>query len=306
MRKFLTLLTAAAVALVGGLTLAPAANAESDGKVFVCKYVGTPGVDEVLQDGQNPIEVSANAIPGYVKGAAPASLLNKVFTDKQGRSIVIAVSAGTGGGQDDEPSITDCPGELPQVLDVASAVVTVTPATCLSGAILVYGAIENAAFSGTASGTVGTGGTYRVVATANQGAEFAGGETRMVFEGTLAGPLTGDACEEPVVIVDQRDLVTITIDCVNYVTSTQAQTRTGGGAWVNVGAAVVMTRATTAAEIAARGLDCDAGTVVVIEEVVVRDTVTRTVSGAPARVVTAAPARVVTAQPSFTGQSVSQ
>ncbi|MFY9227700.1 MAG: hypothetical protein WAO28_00005, partial [Candidatus Microsaccharimonas sp.] len=31
-------------------------------KVFVCKYVGTPGVDERLQTGNNPISVSVNAI----------------------------------------------------------------------------------------------------------------------------------------------------------------------------------------------------------------------------------------------------
>src|SRR5258706_682398 len=32
-------------------------------KVFVCKYVSKPGGTEVLQTGQNPIDVNASAIP---------------------------------------------------------------------------------------------------------------------------------------------------------------------------------------------------------------------------------------------------
>jgi hypothetical protein len=37
-------------------------------KVFVCKYVGKPGVDERLQTGNNPISVAASSIPDYVEG----------------------------------------------------------------------------------------------------------------------------------------------------------------------------------------------------------------------------------------------
>ena len=33
---------------------------DNAGKVFVCKYVGTPGVNERLQTGGNPIDVSIN------------------------------------------------------------------------------------------------------------------------------------------------------------------------------------------------------------------------------------------------------
>lgn len=89
------------------------ANADPDGKVYVCKYVGTPGVDEVLQTGNNPIEVSVSAIATYdpenpLKDEA-AELVGDEFSDAQGRSIVIAVSAGPGGGQGDEPTIEDCP-----------------------------------------------------------------------------------------------------------------------------------------------------------------------------------------------------
>ena len=38
---------------------------DNAGKVFVCKYVGTPGVNERLQTGDNPIDVSINSIPSY-------------------------------------------------------------------------------------------------------------------------------------------------------------------------------------------------------------------------------------------------
>ena len=66
-------------------------------KVFVCKYVGTPGVDERLQTGQNPISVSVNAIPG---GASVGAF----FTDAQGRSFVLAFDTGQ-----PEPPLSACP-----------------------------------------------------------------------------------------------------------------------------------------------------------------------------------------------------
>ena len=49
---------------------------QSGGKVYVCKYVGQPGVDEELQTGQNPIEVSVNALEGdgFAGAACPAEL----------------------------------------------------------------------------------------------------------------------------------------------------------------------------------------------------------------------------------------
>jgi Flp pilus assembly protein TadG len=67
-------------------------------KVYVCKYVGKPGVDERLQTGNNPIEVSKNAIKGW-NGSLPAW-----FNDAQGRSFVLATVP-----QDPEPTVADCP-----------------------------------------------------------------------------------------------------------------------------------------------------------------------------------------------------
>lgn len=66
-------------------------------KVFVCKYVGTPGTDERLQTGQNPINVSSNAIKDY-KG------VGSYFNDAQGRSYVLAEDNGQ-----PEPNVSQCP-----------------------------------------------------------------------------------------------------------------------------------------------------------------------------------------------------
>lgn len=52
-------------------------------KVYVCKYVGTPGKDEVLKDGKNPIEVSVNTLKDF-PGTFPWE-----FADAQGRSIAV-------------------------------------------------------------------------------------------------------------------------------------------------------------------------------------------------------------------------
>jgi hypothetical protein len=54
-----------------------------DPKVYVCKYVGTPGVNERLQTGLNPIEVSVNATGGTAVGS--------YFADAHGRSYVLGI-----------------------------------------------------------------------------------------------------------------------------------------------------------------------------------------------------------------------
>lgn len=64
-------------------------------KFFVCKYVGTPGDNEQLQTGQNPISVSENAVDGGV---------GSYFNNKHGRSYVLAEDTGQA-----EPSVSNCP-----------------------------------------------------------------------------------------------------------------------------------------------------------------------------------------------------
>lgn len=100
-----------AIALMaGGIAAAGLASEATDGltvstitttapppdKVFVCKYVGTPDVDERLQTGDNPISVSSSSTGGTAVGS--------FFADAQGRSFVLAIDNGQ-----PEPPASDCP-----------------------------------------------------------------------------------------------------------------------------------------------------------------------------------------------------
>jgi hypothetical protein len=66
-------------------------------KVFVCKYVGKPGVDERLQTGDNPISVDINSLKNFTG-------IGSFFNDRQGRSVAIAFDTGQ-----PEPSVSECP-----------------------------------------------------------------------------------------------------------------------------------------------------------------------------------------------------
>jgi hypothetical protein len=83
-------LASAAVGMVVAAGSATAAPQGPDPKVVVCKYVGTPGQGERLQTGQNPIEVSANALKGF-GGTFPFQ-----FADAHGRSIAIGYVGNAG------------------------------------------------------------------------------------------------------------------------------------------------------------------------------------------------------------------
>ena len=85
------------------LSMAPtAAHADAQPKVYVCKYVGTPGTDERLQTGQNPIEVAAPALPDF-PGTFPWA-----FADRHGRSVAIGFVGGP------VLTVADCPAADPQ------------------------------------------------------------------------------------------------------------------------------------------------------------------------------------------------
>ncbi len=99
-------------------------SAESEGKVYVCKYVGRPGVDEVLQTGQNPIEVSVNAVHGATVGS--------YFNDAQGRSYVLATApqnpVPTCSQNPLPPPTPTCSGDIPSTLLVdATRTITNSP-----------------------------------------------------------------------------------------------------------------------------------------------------------------------------------
>jgi hypothetical protein len=96
-----------AIAITGALlmSLSGPVQAKGDhgpsGKVFVCKYVGQPGVDETLQTGQNPIDVSINAIPDY-QG------VGSYFADAQGRSYVLGPEH-EASDHVPTPEVSECP-----------------------------------------------------------------------------------------------------------------------------------------------------------------------------------------------------
>lgn len=93
MRKTIAGTISLGMLLIGGVTLAVPSP-----KYFVCKFVGTPGVNETLQTGQNPISVSGNAL-------TPPIVIGGYFNDAQGRSYVVAEDTGQA-----EPT---CPAQNP-------------------------------------------------------------------------------------------------------------------------------------------------------------------------------------------------
>jgi hypothetical protein len=113
-----SLLALAAIAPAAGPTLG------ANEKYFVCKYVGTPGVDEVLQTGQNPISVSVNAIPDF-QG------VGSFFQDSQGRSYVLAQDTGQ-----PEPPVSDCPPpNTPTPTPTPTPAPTATPSPTPGGGV---------------------------------------------------------------------------------------------------------------------------------------------------------------------------
>ncbi len=94
---------------------APAPTAGPNDKVYVCKFVGTPGVNERLQTGQNPIEVSANSI----KSNRLPVTIGMDFPDRHGFSIVVGIV-----GKTPAPTVDTC-----QALIVPPATPTTPVAT---------------------------------------------------------------------------------------------------------------------------------------------------------------------------------
>jgi len=99
----------AAIVMATALLFAGSGGAvasEGPHQVLVCKYVGTPGVDERLQTGQNPIVVDTHALEGDgFDGTFPFE-----FSDAQGRSVAIRFL-----GEDESPGDQFDIGECPAV-----------------------------------------------------------------------------------------------------------------------------------------------------------------------------------------------
>jgi hypothetical protein len=91
-------------------------------KVFVCKYVGTPGVDERLQTGDNPISVDFHSLIGGFVG------IGVFFQDAQGRSVVIAFDTGQ-----PEPDVSECPNPNPTTTTTTSSPTSTSTSTTTTG-----------------------------------------------------------------------------------------------------------------------------------------------------------------------------
>lgn len=135
------------IALVGFASGA-SATPPDDKKVYVCKYVGKPGVDERLQTGQNPIEVSVNAIP------QDPVVVGSYFADAQGRSYVLGFVP-----MSPEPTAANCPApDVPEEpTEVTPVGATLNPPTCdVSGSLVVPAQPEGVVVT-PAPGTYGPG-----------------------------------------------------------------------------------------------------------------------------------------------------
>ena len=97
-RRLLSI-SAATIAAVGLVAFsAPAHAAPASSQVWVCKYVGTPGVDERLQMGNNPIRVSGNSADKDNDGQV---FVGDQFADAQGRSVIVQIEG-------EDPGIEAC------------------------------------------------------------------------------------------------------------------------------------------------------------------------------------------------------
>ncbi len=149
-------------------------------KVYICKYVGTPGVDERLQTGGNPIEVSVNALPGAPTNPA----VGDMFNDAQGRSVVIALSPAN-----PVPTIADCLAPVAPKTDVTAAAPTVDPATCLADGVLKLPTTSGITYTQNPQGS--GPGAYTVTAAADAAFNLVGQSS---FPVVVQPRLTGVVC----------------------------------------------------------------------------------------------------------------
>ncbi len=131
-RMATALAAAGALVMSGGVVMlgAPAATATNGQEhVFVCKYVGKPGVDEVLKSGKQPIYTAVSSIQ---QNEWDGHTVPAYFSDAQDRSYVLdwATDANTGQGQRYTGTET-CPG--PVGPDPVTEPVSQTDVTCELG-----------------------------------------------------------------------------------------------------------------------------------------------------------------------------
>jgi hypothetical protein len=96
--RLLSVAAVAAIVTVGPVVFAATSHAaDANSMVWVCKYVRTPGGDEVLKAGKNPIEVSGHSVDKDKDGQI---YVGDQFADAQERSVVVQIE-----GDDPGPGI---------------------------------------------------------------------------------------------------------------------------------------------------------------------------------------------------------
>ena len=123
-RRLLSISAAAIIAAAGLVALsAPAHAAPASSMVWVCKYVGTPGDDERLQTGNNPIRVSGNSADEDKDGQV---FVGDQFADAQGRSVIVQIEGEDPGAEICSPTP---PPDIPTTSPTASPTANPTEGT---------------------------------------------------------------------------------------------------------------------------------------------------------------------------------
>jgi hypothetical protein len=124
-RRLLSISAAATIAAVGLVVLsAPAHAADANSDVWVCKYVRTPGGDEVLKEGNNPIQVNGNSVDKDKDGQV---FVGDQFADAQERSVVVQIEGDDPGAEICSP--TPPPDSSPTASPTARPTGGTTPGT---------------------------------------------------------------------------------------------------------------------------------------------------------------------------------
>lgn len=222
-------------------TLAVAGTAASadppDGtakKVFVCKYVGTPGVNERLQTGGNPINASVNAINDY-QG------VGSYFGDAHERSYVLVEDTGQ-----PEPAVSQCPTpDAPT--PVTAPVPSVTPASCDAAGLPVFPSFDHGHWVLSDNGLTGTPVADEEYELTNPGAVTVHPDAQLTGEQCAVVPPT-DVCEDlpgdqpegfPCTMAPEVKVVTsegrpdcVTLRVALFETTTTTPFKLEEGAWV--------------------------------------------------------------------------
>ena len=186
MSRAAVVVLAALTPIVGLLVVTqPATSSPSKAvhKSYVCKYVGTPGIDERLQTGKNPIWVDNHALTGKDNSVVK---VGDTFSDKHVKSVVIVANTVK---LNPEPSISACPVPVGPTEVTAVAPSATVPDCTKDGSLKVPKSTTAITYESTPSGK--GPGTYTVTATAKPGYVIVGDAAWTV---EVLPKVTGEVC----------------------------------------------------------------------------------------------------------------